>query len=482
MLEIPLDFVQSCTTLRVLQLSHMAMKKVPQSVRSAETLYRLDISCNRIGDLIDAGLDHLPHLKSLYLQNNRMENLPWYFPRLQSLRYLNISNNKFGHVPEVILKMTELVDLDISFNMIETLPDDIGSLQSLERLILVGNRVSKFSEQCANLTSLIELDCRRNNVSDLSIVSRLPRLETLRADHNSVFALDLTAGPRLTTLDASYNDITKLALISNPAIDLTFALTSLDISHAKISSLDDVALGQLSSLRSLKLDYNSFRYIPDSLCNLNRLEYLSCSDNNLSALPTEIGRLQRLEYLDVHHNSLTNIPPSLWNCASLNYINMTSNLLKSWHEPPSAANDVAVKDGAYEVPAGQTIRLPPLAYSLERLYVGENVLSDDHLLPFMILKELRVLNLSFNNIQEMPLQFFRELTKLEEIYLSGNKLSSLPTEDLHRLTSLSMLFLNGNKFQTLPHELTKVKTLTILDVGSNVLKYNINNYEYDWNW
>ncbi|KAG1844144.1 hypothetical protein F4604DRAFT_245035 [Suillus subluteus] len=39
MVEIPLDFIQSCTTLRNLKLSSMAMKKVPQSVRHSTSLH-----------------------------------------------------------------------------------------------------------------------------------------------------------------------------------------------------------------------------------------------------------------------------------------------------------------------------------------------------------------------------------------------------------------------------------------------------------
>ena len=96
--------------------------------------------------------------------------------------------------------------------------------------------------------------------------------------------------------------------------------------------------------------------------------------------------------------------------------------------------------------------------------------------------ELKVLNLSFNDIQEIPPTFFKSHTRLEELYLSGNKLSSLPSEELHSLTNLKVLFLNGNKLQTLPRELGSLKGLTVLDAGSNNLKYNINNLDYDWNW
>jgi len=116
------------------------------------------------------------------------------------------------------------------------------------------------------------------------------------------------------------------------------------------------------------------------------------------------------------------------------------------------------------------------------LFLGENKFGDETLGLLGFFAELRVLNLSFNEIQELPPSFFRSLTKLEELYLSGNSLSTIPTEDLHRLTRLQVLFLNGNKLQTLPQELGKIQSLAALDVGSNVLKYNINNWEFDWNW
>ena len=116
------------------------------------------------------------------------------------------------------------------------------------------------------------------------------------------------------------------------------------------------------------------------------------------------------------------------------------------------------------------------------MYLGENRLTDDTLHPLTALRELRVLNLSFNAIQELPSSFFRNYIALEEIYLSGNKLTTIPTEDLHKLVNLTVIFLNGNKLQVLPSELGKLKSLAVLDVGSNLLKYNINNWEFDWNW
>ncbi|KAF7343711.1 Adenylate cyclase [Mycena sanguinolenta] len=494
MIEIPLDFIQSCTTLRELRLSHMAMKRVPRSLRHSATLTSLDLSCNRIATLDEAYFDDIPGLTTLHLQNNRLEKLPWSFPRLRRLVALNISNNKFRMFPASVNRLLNLRDLDISFNMISELPEEIGELRNLERLIILGNQVSQLPDEFSRLGRLAELDCRRNQISDLTVACMLPQIKTLSADHNPLHDLTLSMGPCLTELYVSHNKITQLMLEPGPLGRSPVALTSLDISNAKLSVLDDYTLSQFTSLRRLKLDNNYFQAIPDSLGDLMWLETLSCANNSLSTLPQSIGKLERLETLDVHSNSLTELPASLWNCASLFQLNLTSNQVVLWHDPlPSVPHKVPSSDNTVVVggpifldnrkPSTFTISdLPPLAYSLELLYLGQNLFTDEVLRPLMILKALRVLNLSFNNIQNMPFGFFRRLTKLEEVYLSGNGLTDFPSEDLPKLTRLSTLFLNGNRLRTLPRELSKVKSLKILDIGSNRLEYNINNRELDWNW
>ncbi|TFK54546.1 adenylate cyclase-like protein [Heliocybe sulcata] len=494
MLEIPRDFIQRCTTLRDLRLSNMAMKKVPQSVRYCTTLHRLDISSNRIGSLDESFLSEIPELRELKAQNNRLETLPWFFPRMNNLKFINISNNKFQKFPTHLCQVASLVDLDISFNMITDIPEEIGELTSLEHLVIIGNQVSRLPRSFSRLQNLKLLDCRRNRISDMSVVCALPKLATLMADHNSIHALELSLGRSLETLDASRNDITQLTLVPGPQGPTPYSLVSLDISYAKLPSLDEAIFAQLTSLKILKLDHNSFRFIPETLGELTRLEYLSCSDNQLDSLPGGVGKLQKLEFLDAHNNSLTELPATLWNCASLVHMNFTSNLVSVLHPPTMPAVPAPGGDGgnyansilserkgsAASIEHGRSV--PPLAKSLERLFLGENRLADDALHPLTVLRGLKVLNLSFNDIQEIPSRFFASLLKLEELYLSGNKLSIIPTEDLHRLTKLAVLFLNGNKLQTLPQELTKVTSLQALDVGSNVLKYNINNWEFDWNW
>jgi adenylate cyclase len=472
--EIPLDFVQACTSLRDLFLCSMGLKKVPPSVHHCTTLQRLDLSGNRIIDLADAALDQLPRLTILRLHANKLSRLPWYFVRMRSLRVLDIAHNRFTRLPPALCAISLLAHLDISFNAITELPDNLGELRKLERLVLVGNKLATFPSSMTRLTELRVLDVRRNRISDFALPSLLPNLLTLRVDRNAVQRTDLRFSSRLERLDLSHNGIVQITLPPG-AFTTPFGLVQLDLAHAGLTSLDPSTFAAFPLLRTLRLDYNRLRELPGSIGELPQLIYFSCTHNALDILPLCMGRLRKLETLLLYGNSLVELPASLWNCASLMHFNASSNLITAWPDPPPPSPGFAVGSASASTP-------PPLAVSLERLYLGENHLTGDGLHPLLALRRLKVLNLAFNDLQDVPTLFFRNLTRLEVLHFGGNKLSSLPSEDISQLRALRVFYLNGNRFQTLPHELGSLKLLEVLDVGSNALRYNINNWEFDWNW
>lgn len=458
----------------------MALKRVPLSIRQSLTLTRLDISCNRIVDLEHAGLHELSTLVSLKVQNNRLTTLPASFRELTSLKYLNISNNKFVRFPKVICGIQSLVDLDVSFNEIESLPPELCGLSHLERLVGVGNALTTFPDSFSTLASLRELDVRRNSLTNLNAVYTLPNLAMLQADNNNLVVLDAQLGPKVREFGVPHNSITRFTLAPLSMSETTYSLSVLDLSHAKLSTLADDALAQLVNLQTLNLSYNKFIRLPETLENLSNLRHLSCTDNGLTILPSGIGRLQNLQTLNVHNNNLKELPSSIWLCKNLKVLNATSNLLDAFPDTPASLlpldHDGAISPGSV-IPTGF-----PLSKSLQRLMLCDNQLDEEVFDSVSLFEELRVLNLSFNHIYEVPTWTFSKNQYLEELYLSGNYLTSLPSEDLERLTSLKIIHINGNKLQTLPAELGKIRNLITLDVGSNVLKYNISNWPYDWNW
>lgn len=472
MTDLPLDFIQACSSLKEIRMTNMALKRVPPSIRTSATLSRLDISSNRIADLESVPLHEIKTLLSLKVQNNKLSSIPSYFVQMKALKYLNISNNKFETFPAVVSEMSNLVDLDISFNNIAELPSEMSNLKSLERLLVYGNDLTSFPESFSTLANLRVLDVRRNKLTDLTSVYALPNLATLQADYNNLVTLDAQIGAKVRQFSVPHNSVTRFTLAPLPNMQaVTYALTHLNLSHGKISTLADEALSGLTNLTDLKLDFNQFTRLPSTLDRLVNLENFSCTDNLIDTFPVGFGRMTKLHTLNVHNNNLREIPGDLWHCGSLRSTNFSSNLLEALPMAPEPADGTSSR-GA--LPAG--------AYSVEKIYMGDNHLSSDVFHLMALLPNVRVINLSFNDIYEIPPYTLSRLGKLEALYLSGNKLTSLPSEDLEKLQNLKTLNLNGNRLQTLPSELGAIKSLQHLDVGSNVLKYNIANWPYDWNW
>ncbi|TKY86480.1 hypothetical protein EX895_004629 [Sporisorium graminicola] len=510
MSDLPLDFVQLCSSLRTLRLSNLALKRIPQSVRHSETLTHLDVSNNRIVELAHISLDLIPELMSLKVQNNRLFDLPPYFSGIRTLRNLNISNNRFEEFPKVICNVTSLVDLDVSFNSITELPAEIANLVNLERFILAANSLEKLPDSMSELVNLRTIDLRRNQVQDVSSLLGLPRLKNIQAESNNIKSFEATLGPQLTQVELGRNPLSKVRIAALTTCDLT----SLDLSSTNMTRLEEGLFPQLPALVKLTLDGNQLVVLPDTLGELKRLEMLSCSNNLLATLPESIGDLKALKELLVHNNNLKTLPQSLWFCESLAHINLSSNLLESFPAAPEIRTDASTGDaaaavgtsailaarkgstssslthrsntgganGSTNISTPSELFVAPLSLSLQKLRLGDNRLGDEVFSVLSELTSLEVLNLSFNEIFEIPDFSLQTLTKLRELYISGNQLSTIPSDDLVVLQELRILHLNCNKLTTLPTELGKLKKLANLDVGNNVLKYNIANWHYDWNW
>jgi len=86
-----------------------------------------------------------------------------------------------------------------------------------------------------------------------------------------------------------------------------------------------------------------------------------------------------------------------------------------------------------------------------------------------IFKNLEELNLSINEIEELPKEI-GELKKLKRLYLPFNALQSLPKE-IGNLENLKVLDLRFNLIKELPSEIGKLQNLEKLDLAENQLQY-----------
>jgi adenylate cyclase len=474
--------------LRSLNLSSNSLTEFPDFLCEVGTLVDLDISFNSISSIPKIG--HLTCLERLWATNNKMS----------------------GSFPPSLGNLVNLREIDVRFNALDNM-DVMSQLPRLEFLMIGHNSISAFEGHFAKIRVL---HMNHNPVTRFGITQSVPSLSVLNLASAKLAALPEDLFPRITGL-------TKLILDKN---------------HFNSISQH---IGRLIRLEYLSIARNSLDELPAEIGRLAELRYLDVRENNLRRLPAEIWYARRLETLNVSSNVLdgfpkpsTAPPPTAVNgdvsnmdgatpattpglgpspsyeelgkledfqnrrpsqaSAGTGYLN-SGGRKTSIASGASSTTTVRKQSVASRTPTEGTMtpvsrkdsslfqrKTTTFAGSLRHIFLADNRLTDDVFDELCLLPELRIVNLSYNLIYDIPPRTIRRWDELAELYLSGNDLTSLPAEDLEEVGSLKVLHINNNKFQVLPAELGKVAKLAILDVASNSLKYNVSNWPYDWNW
>ncbi|PGH13020.1 hypothetical protein AJ80_06504 [Polytolypa hystricis UAMH7299] len=474
------------TSLRSLNISSNNFRVFPDFLCNLKSLVDLDISFNKITDLPRIG-------------------------KLKSLERLWVTNNALrGPLGETFRTLSNLKEIDARFNEITSI-DNIALLPRLEQLLVGHNKVTTFSGTFMKLRTLVLDHCP---VTEFDLIAQVPTLTSLNIASAKLVQFK-------DTLFSNMPNLTKLVLNKNHFVTLS------------------TYIGTLRRLEHFSIAKNPLSTLPHTIGCLTELKNLNLRECNLSKLPPEIWYCSKLETLNISSNVLDSFPrpaahpPPVPTEAQLNGITPAStpglSTSPSYEElgrledfearRPSQASggllsvgsspgggthrkgSIASLHGSLARKASITSRAPTdgstytrkdsnwsqkvantFAPSLRHLAIADNRLEDDIFQQLALLVELRVLNLSYNVITEIPPGLVKRWPYLVELYLSGNELSALPSDDLEESSYLKVLHINGNKFQVLPAELCKVNRLAILDVGSNALKYNVSNWPYDWNW
>ncbi|KAL6056492.1 Leucine rich repeats and immunoglobulin like domains 1 [Balamuthia mandrillaris] len=108
---------------------------------------------------------------------------------------------------------------------------------------------------------------------------------------------------------------------------------AVDVSHARLTGLPSAFL-MLDSIRTLTLDDNHLRSLPEALLHLrNPLLYLSIANNCITNVPAGVlAGLTSLQYLNLDHNELTTIPSELGRLTRLSELSLQHNKLEALPE------------------------------------------------------------------------------------------------------------------------------------------------------
>lgn len=453
---LPLEFIESSIKLMSLRMVNVRASRFPVNLTEAYKLVSLELQRNFIKK-VPRAVSKLGNLTILNLQCNELERLPHSFGQLKNLQLLDLSSNKFIFYPDVINECTNLLQIDLSYNKIYNIPQSINQLTKLAKINLSHNKLTDI-QSLSQMKNLRTLNVRYNRITSVKTVA--PNLQNLFLTENRISNFEDKL-PKLRTLELQENPITSISFKGFYPLNMT----SLILSKAQLSSIPGELFTELSRLEKLELSENNLSSLPKEIGLLNKLIYLSVARNKLESLPAEFAQLKSLRSLDLHYNNIREFFEGIEEI-ELTYLNISSNAFGSM---------VSMDSTMFTNPTGSNKLLSSLLF----LVAADNQFTDKMLPFFNSFVNLKLLNLSYNNFADISALDLKNLT---ELYLSGNKISTIPSECVLNWKELKVLMLNGNQLLTLPAELSQLSQLTTFDLGSNQLKYNISNCQYDWNW
>ncbi|XP_040841720.1 leucine-rich repeat-containing G-protein coupled receptor 6 [Ochotona curzoniae] len=375
-------------------------------------------------------------------------------------------------VPGDLDPLTAYLDLSMN-NLTELQPGLFRHLRFLEELRLSGNHLSHIPGQAfSGLYSLKILMLQNNQLQGVpaEALRELPSLQSLRLDANLISLVPEKSFEGLSSLRHLWLDDNALTDIPVRALNSLPALQAMTLALNRIRHVPDYAFQNLTSLVVLHLHNNRIQRLgPHSFAGLHNLETLDLNYNELHEFPVAIRTLGRLQELGFHNNNIKAIPEKAF---------MGNPLLQTIHFYDNPIQSVG-RSAFQDLPKLHTLSLngatdiqqfPDLkgTTSLETLTLTR---AGIRLLPAGMcqqLPSLRVLELSYNQIEELP--SLHRCQKLEEIGLRHNRIWEIGADTFSQLSVLQTLDLSCNAIRSIhPEAFSTLRSLVKLDLTDNQL-------------
>ncbi|XP_059198161.1 toll-like receptor 8 [Centropristis striata] len=257
--------------------------------------------------------------------NNLFFISPKQFEGYGNIACLNLSGNGFSSALSgtEFSSLPDLTYLDLSFNKIDLAYDN--AFKELQKLQVLDLSYNPHYFQAFGITH------------NLNFTKNLPVLRVLNMSHNSISRLTTKQmhSKSLAELQFTYNNLGNLWKEKDGSYKMLFNnltnLTILDISHNRISKIpDDVYEYLPHKLTTLRIDHNSLKDFKwDKLKRFDQLQILDLSFNSLSNVTGISSNLtDTLTFLDLSHNHIFHLDSGFLNGAkSLKTLSLSHNKL-----------------------------------------------------------------------------------------------------------------------------------------------------------
>jgi Leucine-rich repeat (LRR) protein len=540
----------SSNGLKYLNVSNNRLQEINFEATFLPNLEHLDVSLNCLISIKNESFLNMNKLKHLNLSYNKLDlesefNDVSYFHGLKCLETLDLSFNQIKYLDTNLTfqYLNSLKYLDLSNNKFKTLDAFIfGYLIQLNHLNLASNNLSFLNENCFfNLVNLTNLRLSFNKIDSsflLETSKSLNNLNSLDLDYNKIDSIrenDLEFNPKLKFLNLNSNPIRKIhekALVkliyletlklSNISINNTVFLNSnlkeLDLSYLNvtISNMEQLTNTEWINLANSKVNcsfdlfpsnitkyvdfsYNQFKWENDykmfnklgpalealklrqtnlqkldqiNLKKLTNLRHLDLLFNNLSFISQDSFEFNlNLECLDLSSNCLYEFSIVLNNLKYLNLdnnqINSTNEVLKDYYsiEIFKMANNRLQKYPSFEM---SQIKSENVETFLE-FHFNQNQINEIKYFSF-IFGKLLLANFDSNQISLIETDAFLNCRSLETLSIAQNQLRNLTENNFHFLFSLIHLNLSFNEINFIEQKtFSNLNKLKSLDLNYNKL-------------
>lgn len=306
----------------------------------------------------------------------------------------------------------------------------------------------------------------------------LPNLHTLvaRADFRTLTKKQFIHATKLSILNFGFNN--QLTVLEAYLFKYVKQLESIDLGFNQIHTIEDNAFHGLSKLKQLYLEANLLSTLTnDTLAGIN-VELLELSRNQIDKIESgAFQHLSKLKRLQLNRNRIGQLPPSIFKgLRSIERIDLAQNLI-------SELDDDVFEDLPtlliLELGFNRIVSLPDSVFdgapNLNSLFLAYNTIVNIET-PFQNLTELKLLDLSYNQIEFIEPSAFSSMARLESLEIRSCNLSVLDENLFNEQNQLESLDLSENSLTEL--DLTvfgALKKLRFLKLEANRIS-ELNNF------